>query len=399
MTPPKSRLKQSRAGDGAGHSALRPPREPLPFDFRSLEIFLAVAETGNFTEAGRRLGLTQSAVSQAVGQLERQFGVVLIDRKLKPQVLTIPGTVLRKQAHELLDEARRVVSMIRESVSAKLPIVRIGLIESLFPVLAPVLGIELRPYAHQLSMLSGVSHFHREGLLQRSIDISITPEPMYEVDGLDRFALLEEPFILLLPASRQGRDNSDLSRLAAELPFIWYTDRSHMGHQIGLHLRRLRLELPRAQAYDSTSGVVSMVAAGLGWAITTPLCMIDIQPVADSVFCAPLPAPAMSRQLMLVRAQRRDGWHTGAHRRADAARAGNALRSGDRPDVSVGGDEVQGRSIVRTRARVSRRSCVLCRKATELPFKQARYLCRLARWRVARPAKTNGRRKRSAISR
>jgi len=279
---------------------LRPPRESLPFDFRSLEIFLAVAETRNFTEAGRRLGLTQSAVSQAVGQLERQLDVVLIDRKLKPPVLTIPGTVLRQQAHELLDEARRVVSMIRESVSAKLPIIRIGLIESLFPVLAPVLGVELRPYAHQLSMLSGLSPSHREGLLHRSLDVSITAEPMYEVDGLERFVLLEEPFILLLPASRRGRDNADLARLAAELPFIWYTDRSHMGHQIGLHLRRLRIELPRAQAYDSTSGVVSMVAAGLGWAITTPLCMLDVQPADHGVFCAPLPAPAMSRTLMLV---------------------------------------------------------------------------------------------------
>ncbi|MEP7084518.1 MAG: LysR substrate-binding domain-containing protein, partial [Betaproteobacteria bacterium] len=80
----------------------------------------------------------------------------------------------------------------------------------------------------------------------------------------------------------------------------WYTDRSHMGSQISLHLRRLRLELPRDQSFDSTSGVVSMVAAGLGWAITTPLCMLDARPAADSVFCAPLPPPALSRQLVLV---------------------------------------------------------------------------------------------------
>jgi hypothetical protein len=43
-----------------------------------------------------------------------------------------------------------------------------------------------------------------------------------------------------------------------------------------------------------------MVAAGLGWAITTPLCMFDARPAANKVFCAPLPPPAMSRQLMLV---------------------------------------------------------------------------------------------------
>ena len=293
-------MNHPKSGDRVRKRVLRTPRESFPFDLRSLEIFLAVAETGNFTEAGKRLGLTQSAISQTIGQLEREFQVMLIDRKLKPPTLTIAGTVLRKQALELLEEARRAVSMIRESVSAKLPIVRIGLIESLFPVLAPVLGVELRPYAHQLSMSSGLSRFHRQALLQRNIDVSITPEPMYEIDGLDRFMLVQEPFIRLLPVTRRGKDNGDLARLAADLPFIWYTDRSHMGHQIGLHLRSLRLELPRDQAYDSTSGVVSMVAAGLGWAITTPLCMLDALPAANKVFCAPLPPPALSRQLMLV---------------------------------------------------------------------------------------------------
>jgi DNA-binding transcriptional LysR family regulator len=295
-----SGLKHLKSGARLRQSVVRTPRESLPFDFRSLEIFVAVAETGNFTEAGKRFGLTQSAISQTVGRLEREFHVMLIDRKLKPPTLTIAGTVLLRQARELLEEARRLVSMIRESGSAKLPIVRIGLIDSLFPVLAPVLGVELRAYSNQLSMLSGLSDFHRQALLQRNIDVSITPEPMYDIDGLDRFALLHEPFILLLPVTRRGKDNGDLARLAAELPFIWYTDRSHMGQQIDLHLRRLRLELPHGQVYDSTVGVVSMVAAGLGWAITTPLCMFDARPAADKVFCAPLPPPAMSRQLMVV---------------------------------------------------------------------------------------------------
>lgn len=295
-------MRRWEAAGTAGYTGkgMRTPRESLPFDLRSLEIFLAVAETNSFTQAGKRLGLTQSAISQTISQLEREFQVMLIDRKLKPPALTIAGAVLRKQAHELLEDARQVVSMVRVSVSAKLPIMRIGLIESVFPLLSPVLGVELRPYAHQLSMLSGLSDSHRQALLQRSIDISITPEPMYDIEGLDRFALVHDPFILLLPASRQREDNSDLARLAAELPFIWYTERSNMGQQIGLHLRRLRIELPRDQVYDSTSGVVSMVAAGLGWAITTPLCMLDARPPANRVFCAPLPPPALSRELMLV---------------------------------------------------------------------------------------------------
>ncbi len=281
-------------------NARRSPAGPLPFDLRSLETFLALAEARSFTAAAKQLGLTQSAVSQTIGQLERQFGLTLIDRKLKPLALTVAGTALREHAHLLLEEARRVAPKVRESAALKLPIVRIGLIDSLFPLLAPVLGIELRGYADQLSILSGLTDAHRQGLANRTLDVAMTPDAMDELDGMERYPILEEPFILLLPRGYGGKEAIDLARLAAELPFIRYTDRSNMGRQIALYLRRLRLEVPLGQAYDGTQGLVPMVAAGLGWALTTPLCMCDVPPPEDRIRFAPLPSPGLARQLTLV---------------------------------------------------------------------------------------------------
>jgi hypothetical protein len=43
-----------------------------------------------------------------------------------------------------------------------------------------------------------------------------------------------------------------------------------------------------------------MVAAGLGWAMTTPLCLCDVPPPEDKIRCAPPPAPGLSRHLTLV---------------------------------------------------------------------------------------------------
>ncbi|MFI4988349.1 MAG: LysR family transcriptional regulator [Alphaproteobacteria bacterium] len=281
-------------------SARRTGAGPPPFDLRSLEIFLAVAEAASFTVAASRLGLTQSAVSQTVIQLESGFDVRLIDRKVKPMALTVSGTVLREHAKALIEEARRVAPAVREAAALKLPIVRVGMIDSLFPLLAPVLGVELRAFAEQFSILAGLSDPHREAFLGRSIDIIMTSDAIEDVDRLDRFPLLQEPYILLLPASRGGEHNDDLGLIARELPFIRYTERSQMGRQIARYLRRLRLEIPHSQAYDSTYGLVAMVAAGLGWAITTPLCMLDAQPSAERTLVAPLPPPGFSRRLTLV---------------------------------------------------------------------------------------------------
>ncbi len=47
---------------------------------RHLEILEAVAETGTFTGAAKKLYMTQSAVSHAVAELEKQAGTALFER-------------------------------------------------------------------------------------------------------------------------------------------------------------------------------------------------------------------------------------------------------------------------------------------------------------------------------
>jgi DNA-binding transcriptional LysR family regulator len=272
----------------------------LPFDLRAFDVFLAVAEARGFTAAAKRLRLTQSAVSQIVSQLEKGFGMELLDRKVKPLALTVAGRVLHREASSLLEEARRIVPMVRGAHGSKLPLIRVGVIDSLFRPLAPILGVELRAFADQLSIMSGLTQAHRAGLLSRDLDIAIMGDALEEIDGLERFLLVEESFILLLPSGRRDRKNGDLALLAADLPLVRYSGRSQMGRQIELYLRRLRLKIPLGQEYDSTEGVIRMVAAGMGWAIITPLCVLDASSLVDRAFCAPLPLPRMHRQLSLV---------------------------------------------------------------------------------------------------
>jgi len=59
--------------------------------FPQLQSFLAVARHGNFSSAARELGVSRSAVSQAVRQLETQLRVVLLARTTRSVSLTEPG--------------------------------------------------------------------------------------------------------------------------------------------------------------------------------------------------------------------------------------------------------------------------------------------------------------------
>lgn len=50
-------------------------------NLEALKVFLAVAEHGSFSEAGRNLYLSQPAVSQIIQGLERQLGLMLFIRQ------------------------------------------------------------------------------------------------------------------------------------------------------------------------------------------------------------------------------------------------------------------------------------------------------------------------------
>lgn len=70
---------------------------------RSLQIFRAVAQTGNFTKAAVKLYITQSAVSHAIRELEDLSGTALFDRLPKSVRLTPCGELLLKEIIPILN--------------------------------------------------------------------------------------------------------------------------------------------------------------------------------------------------------------------------------------------------------------------------------------------------------
>jgi DNA-binding transcriptional LysR family regulator len=77
--------------------------DPLTLD--QLRILVAVAETGSFSAAARRLGRVQSAISQSVQSLETTLRVLLFDRAARTPVLTEAGQVLLADARQVLRDA------------------------------------------------------------------------------------------------------------------------------------------------------------------------------------------------------------------------------------------------------------------------------------------------------
>ena len=75
--------------------------------FPQLQVFLAVARLRSFSGAARELGVSRSAVSQAVRQLEEQLRVVLLTRTTRSVALTDAGRRLVESAGPALGRRSR----------------------------------------------------------------------------------------------------------------------------------------------------------------------------------------------------------------------------------------------------------------------------------------------------
>lgn len=67
----------------------KPPLDNLPLEW--VRAFEAAARTGSFTEAASETGITQSAISQRIGNLEARLGTQLFHRQPRRVVLTVAG--------------------------------------------------------------------------------------------------------------------------------------------------------------------------------------------------------------------------------------------------------------------------------------------------------------------
>ena len=68
-----------------------------------LRTFIAAAEQGSFSAAGRKLRRAQSVVSQTLANLEAQLAVQLFDRRNRFPALTTEGQVLLREARAVAD--------------------------------------------------------------------------------------------------------------------------------------------------------------------------------------------------------------------------------------------------------------------------------------------------------
>ncbi|ASY81957.1 LysR family transcriptional regulator [Pectobacterium polaris] len=251
-------------------------------DMYAVYVFVTMAEAGSMTAAATRLGLTPSAISQTIRLLEEDFGVKLVNRARRPFVLTPYGIALKNRGEILTEEIANLKAQVLEAGKGIKPDLRIGLVDSFAITCGSVFTKSLMKSSSQLLIRTGLSPQQGEALMRRELDLIVTSDPLIDSDSVVRHQLFSEGYFIITPPDYRKRIKTveDIRELSSALPLVRFNRNSQIGMQIERYLRRIDIRVPNMLEFDNADTLTSMVAAGIGWAVTTPLSFL--QSVAHS---------------------------------------------------------------------------------------------------------------------
>jgi DNA-binding transcriptional LysR family regulator len=243
-------------------------------DLRHLAAFDTVAETGSFAEAGRRLGYTQSAVSQQIAALERTRGARLLERpggrrRVTP---TEAGQLLLRHTRRIAGSLQAAEADLAALAEGCARVVRVGAFPSVtVRILPDVLrrffaaqpGVDVRlieaPYERDLM----------EPAERGELDLTFMVLPV-QVPSLEAIELLRDPYVLLVPAESDlaGRRTALSLRELRTMPLVGHS-RGSGGVEAVMRSRGIE---PNVVFRSDESGAVQrLVAAGVGLALVPRL--------------------------------------------------------------------------------------------------------------------------------
>ncbi|WP_229503881.1 LysR family transcriptional regulator [Massilia putida] len=259
-----------------------------------LQMLVAVADHGSFSAAAAELDCTQSRISHAIAELERELGTRLLARSHGGSLPTEAGLRVLDKARQMLrlEDSLRACARTDDAIEGR---VRVACFRSI--------GTHLLPYAAEAlaarhpGLVLDIDDACNDrlevidALRAGRADVGIAQLPVE--DGFIVHPYVADDYMLVVPAARRFDAPVTWDQLDG-LPFI------RLGcsgaDAILARCRAAGLVASAERTLSNDTSIAAMVARGMGWSILPRLATF---PEGDEVQVLPLPIPAR-RQFALA---------------------------------------------------------------------------------------------------
>ena len=269
-------------------------REPLlQITTQQLDYLVAVSEAPSWAEAAAELGVTQSALSQGLSQLERRLGIALFEREGRRRVLRPEASGVLEYARRVVAETRGLGRWARAAAAGSAGELRVGMIDLAATVLygATLQRFRARRPNLRLHLAVAPSAPLTESLLAGDLSLAVLVDSGRRTGELDYTPLLSDELAVYAPP---GADVGDPGRWG---PWVTFPPSSHTRHLVATRLAGLGARFDVVAESHQPEVLRGMVAVGMGWTVL-PVRQAETKP---NPLQRAHPEPLLTRQLVCAR--------------------------------------------------------------------------------------------------
>lgn len=269
---------------------------------KQLHYALAIEKTLHFKKASEICNVSQSALSTAINELEKQLGVTVFERNNKQVLVTQSG-------RKVLDKARKIKQDVDElmlvSSTDELAFTRpmtIGVIPTIGPYLLPKVLPQVRAqYPNfKLKIIEEQSHVLVNKVKTGDIDAAILALP-FAIDGLLSFNFWQEDFYLVCHKDECPSDMTEITNKELDSERLMLLKDGHCLKDQALNTCRLP-QKNHDSDFDSASlhTLIQMVAGKLGTTLVPQMALDQLIHNDSEINAIHLNEPSPHRTIALI---------------------------------------------------------------------------------------------------
>jgi DNA-binding transcriptional LysR family regulator len=271
-------------------------------DITQLKCFIAVAQTLSFTEAARRIGMTQPGISHHISELEKQLGARLFLRSSRSVEITAAGKEFLPYAVTIVKTAEKAVFRVRQVEEGAVGHVSVSAVSTSSAIVSKCLSAFYKKHPNilvDISFTSGNSQIFT--LSEQTFDFHFALLDYIPAGNtFDYIVTHEDHLCVILPKDHPCADEPlDFNKLRNE-PFITFDESEGpaLYAQIMNICRHYDYSPRIINRYDRAEAVLLSVGAGLGISII-PKALCDVF-YSDNVAIKPITGVDTRRTYVLA---------------------------------------------------------------------------------------------------
>ncbi len=246
---------------------------------QQFEYIIAVDRLKSFTKAAEHCRVTQPTLSAMIQKLEEELDTRIFDRTQQPVRPTPVGTLIIKQAHEVIVQANHIKNLIAEEKNSFTGVFRLGILPTIAPYLLPRFVPQLMKKYPQLDlrMAEMKTSEIKKALLTGDIDAGILAN-LDELDEYKMTGLFYEQFYAYVSRESELSKNSVVRTADLANEQLWLLDEGHCFRDQMVRFCQFKSAQASQLAYNlgSLETFMRMVESGKGVTFIPELAVMQL---------------------------------------------------------------------------------------------------------------------------